>query len=168
MDISMDIMYHAVVGVVIAKSFGSEYELSSAFFSILPDVVGTLPYYYYKLTGTKNIGWKNHVTNFYHATTSNTFTNAIDKHIYYATHSLLTAALITVLLYFFMPGAWMVLSLSLLSHIVIDIPTHDGELATRFLYPLSDIHYQANNWTRHLKSFIAFWIVLLFIVYYLS
>ena len=164
----MDIMYHAVTGVVIAKSFGSHYELPAAMMAMLPDIIGTIPYYYHKLTSTKRVTWRAFFIDVYHACTSNTFTKNIDKHVYYATHSLITTAVLTVFLYVFLPGTWFIFSLSYLSHILIDIPTHDGELATRFLYPLSDLHYQANNWTRHYKSFFSFWIVLLFVVYYLS
>lgn len=164
----MDIMYHAVVGVVIAKSFGEHYALPAAIFSILPDVIGTLPYYYYKLTRTKRTLWKEFFIDLYRASTSNTFTHSVDKRFYYITHSLFTTALLTIFLYFLFPQTWIMFSLCYLSHIIIDIPTHDGELATRFLYPFSDIHYQANNWTLHYKSFFSFWIMLLFIVYYLS
>jgi hypothetical protein len=161
-------MYHAVVGVVIAKSLGGHYALPAAIVAMLPDIVGTLPYYYYKLTQTKRTLWKEFFVDVYHATTSNTFTYRFDKHLYYATHSLFTAAIFSLMLYFILPTIWTLFSFCYLSHIIIDIPTHDGELATRFFYPFSDIHYEANNWTKHYKSFFSFWIVLLFVVYYLS
>lgn len=164
----MDIMYHAVVGVVIAKAFGDQHQFPSAMMSMLPDIIGTVPYYYYKLTGTKRVTWRAFFVDLYHASTSNTFTKNIDKHVYHSTHSLITYAILTILLYFMFPQTWHIFSLCYLSHILIDIPTHDGELATRFLYPISNIHFNSKNWAQHYKSFFGFWIVLLFIVYSLN
>jgi hypothetical protein len=53
------------------------------------------------------------------------------------------------------------LTVCYLSHILIDIPTHQDEFATRILYPLSDFHIQGRTWVKDRKHFSMFWIGLI-------
>ena len=163
----MDILYHAVVGVAISKIYRTNLEIPAAICSILPDIIGTGPYYYFKLIQSSQGPLNRFPERLYYSLVSNTFTNSIDKTVYRIAHSGFTALIFGVLTYLLFPSTWHIYTLSYVSHILIDIPTHDGDHATRFAYPFSDIHVVANNWALHMKSFIGFWVILLFIVTYL-
>jgi membrane-bound metal-dependent hydrolase YbcI (DUF457 family) len=153
----MDVIYHALVGAAIAKSTGSPYILSSAIFAVLPDLVGAVPFVYYKLTARPGTLLQNVKESVY----SNTFTNSVDRIMYSLTHSLVFALLVSLLSYLFFPAAWVTLSLSYVSHIIIDIPTHEGDFATRIFYPYSDFHFESKNWATNPRLFFTFWGVFL-------
>ena len=44
----MDVLYHSLVGIAISKGVGSAAYVPAAFSSVLPDIVGTIPFYYFK------------------------------------------------------------------------------------------------------------------------
>ena len=157
----MDVIYHALVGAAIAESTGSPYIQSSALFAVLPDLVGAAPFIYYKLTARPKEAPHTWLQNVKECVYSNTFTNSIDRIMYGITHSLVFALLVSLLSYLFFPAAWATLSLSYISHIIIDIPTHEGDFATRIFYPYSDFHFESKNWATNPKLFFIFWGVLL-------
>lgn len=163
----MDILYHAVVGVAISKIYGVHMEFPAAMCAMLPDIVGTAPYFYFKLAQSSHGPLEQLSTRFYTSLTSNKFSNSIDTIAYRITHSGFSAIFFGIVTFYMFPTSWHILTLSYASHIIIDIPTHDGDHATRFLYPFSDMHINAFNWAIHMRIFIKFWVILLFIVIYL-
>ena len=160
----MDIIYHALVGVAISKSLGGKYEAAAAICAMLPDLIGTTPLYYFRSPYLSQTSAKDFLTHMIHATTSEKFTNTVEKIAYRTTHSLVTALLFSLLMYLLFPAAWIILSLSWLSHVLIDIPTHSGDFATQLLYPISQVHIQAKNWSTKPKVFILLWGILLAIL----
>lgn len=82
--------------------------------------------------------------------------------VYRSTHNLFAWGGFTLLLLLFLPS-YSILSLAWLSHILVDIPTHDGEWGTRLFYPFSDFHFKGINWP-HSKIVIITNFVLLLVV----
>jgi len=153
----MDVLYHGVVGFTIAKALGGKYETAAAATAMFPDIVGSIPFFYFKLQDISTKSLKNFSRYFVGMFFKNKFKNDIDRIPYQTTHSLVFAALVSFLTYALFRPAWLVVSLSYLSHIIIDIPTHDGDFTTYFLYPFSRAHYEGKNWITHPKIFFAFW-----------
>ena len=87
---------------------------------------------------------------------------------YQITHSLLFAMLVSLATYLLFPPAWLVVALAYFSHILIDIPTHEGDFATRIFYPITDFHFKRKNWATHPGLFFAFWGGLIFFVFLLK
>jgi hypothetical protein len=157
----MDVLYHAIVGFTIAKTLGGRHEVAGTIASITPDLIGTIPFYISNLLNTPNNSFRSFFKNFWTKTTSNKFTNDIDSAFYYTTHSLFMFFVISLFTFIYFRPAWVVVGLSYLSHILIDIPTHEGDFSTRFLYPFSNFHWEFRNWAKHLNSFFTFWGILI-------
>ncbi len=156
----MDVLYHGLTGIVISKAMGGTDPAAAAICAVLPDLAGTTPFYAFKIRDA----WKKPDTSFvktlYDLLLSNSFANRVDAGSYRFTHSLFTAGLVALMTYMLFPTSWHILSLSYLSHILIDIPTHDGDFATQLFYPLSRFHFEAKNWVRLPKRFFGFWMLL--------
>lgn len=159
----MDILYHTVVGYAIGESMGG-HELAGILGSTLPDLVGTAPFYYLKLKRISKTSIQSVSSGIWEMLTSNKFLNSFDRITYHTTHSFITAALITIISYLFFHPVWSVISVAYISHILIDIPTHEGDFATHFLYPLSHIHAAAKNWIKHPALFLTFWALLITVI----
>ncbi len=163
----MDILYHAVSGIAIAKSFGSNDMVPTAIAATLPDILGILPFYALKLREAIVYPQTTFIKTYTRLLLSNKFTNGTDAAFYRCTHSLIGAGVFTVLMYFLFPGRWTLFSFAYLAHILIDIPTHEGQFATRLLYPFSDVHIDGANWSTNPKLFSSFWLGLLLVMLFL-
>lgn len=156
----MDILYHALTGVAISKSMGGTDPTLAAVAAMLPDIVGTTPFYYFKFRKALQSPQVALSPSFFALLTSNKFFNSIDAATYRTTHSLFTALGMIILAFVYFPDSWLILSLSYISHILIDIPTHDGDFATRMLYPW-DTHFRfGKNWSKSWRLSLAFWLLL--------
>jgi len=164
----MDVLYHGVVGLTIAKAFGGTYEIPAIISAIIPDIVGTAPFFLFKLQRASKKSPKIFIRDAFRLLTSNTFSNTIDRTVYQITHSFITAFLITIISYVLFRPAWIIISLSYISHIFIDIPTHDGGFATYFLYPLSKYHKENKNWAKNPKIFLSWWGGLILLLLFLK
>jgi hypothetical protein len=69
-------------------------------------------------------------------------------------HSFFAWGIFTTLLYLFLRD-YLILSLAYLSHILIDIPAHQGIWATRIFYPFSDFHFEGRNWWQSKRVVLA-------------
>lgn len=163
----MDILYHAASGIAIAHIMHAPSPYSAAFAATLPDVAGIIPYFAIKLIQASKNPEGGILTAFIRKIRTNTFANAVDATCYRATHSLYTAAAVAGLAYLFFRDQWLLLSVSYLSHILIDIPAHDGDFATRVLFPTSTIRIQGANWATHPKIFLSYWAALGSIMFFL-
>jgi len=156
----MDILYHALTGIAISKSMGGSDPALAAVAAILPDIVGATPFYYYKFRQALASPPTAFPRLLFTPLTSNKFSNAIDAASYRITHSLFAALGVAILAYFVYPNSWIIISLSYLSHILIDIPTHEGDFATRICYPW-DMHTRlGKNWSTNWQVSLAFWLYL--------
>jgi membrane-bound metal-dependent hydrolase YbcI (DUF457 family) len=160
----MDFLYHAAIGLGISKTIGGSYDPYAAVFALLPDLIGITPFAYLKLKNDSHDSFMAFITNSFNVTKVDIFFTSFDRSLYRTTHSLLFTALLTIFLYLLFPQTWLIYSLSYLSHILVDVPTHDGEFATRLLYPISDIHYQGKNWAKNKRIFTILWGLLLAIL----
>ncbi|MFZ5535613.1 MAG: metal-dependent hydrolase [Patescibacteria group bacterium] len=163
----MDILYHAVSGIAITKSFGSNDMVPTAIAATLPDILGILPFYALKLREAIVYPQATFIKTYTRLLLSNKFTNNTDATFYRNTHSLVGAGIFTALMYFLFPERWVIFSFAYLSHILIDIPTHEGQFATRLLYPFSAAHIDGANWSTNPKLFLSFWLGLLLVMLFL-
>lgn len=160
----MDILYHAVSGIAIAKSIQSPDFGGAAISAILPDIVGIIPFYAIKFMEASPAPKTTFIKKYTHLLLSNKFANTFDSTVYRATHSLYAAVVFAAAMYIFFREQWVLYSVSYLSHILIDIPTHEGDFATRIFYPSSDFHFRGSNWSTNPKRFLSFWLALVLII----
>ena len=67
--------------------------------------------------------------------------------LYHLLHSFFTLAFVALILYVYRPN-WLPALSGWLLHILIDIPTHQGDFGTRFLYPaLPDFYFEGISWS---------------------
>lgn len=154
----MDVLYHAAVGLILSKATTDTFLPQAALYAVLPDLLGTTIHMAYKVKLCADEGnfWKNLKKEM----RSNTFYTKMDKVFYRSTHSLFFWLLITLLTREIFPDMWQLLSLSYLSHILIDIPTHEGEFSQRILFPLSDWHFIGKSWAGNRKMYRLYWFAL--------
>lgn len=160
----MDILYHAASGIAIAKNMHSPDFAGAAFSAMLPDITGIIPFYAIKFIEAKPSPKTTFIKKYTHLLLSNKFANTFDSTVYRATHSLYAVVVFSIAMYIFFREQWIIYSVSYLSHILIDIPTHEGDFATRILYPTSDMHFRGSNWSTNPKRFLAFWLALLLVM----
>lgn len=146
--------------MIISKAVGSPYPATGALFAMLPDLLGIWPFYTYKAIEAAKRPKKHFVQNFIRLAANNTFSHRLDAIVYRIPHSFLFAGILSLTLYFLVPEYWVVLTLCYVSHIIIDIPTHQGDFATQYFYPLSHAFYPGKNWAYHPFLALLFWIVL--------
>lgn len=161
----MDFLYHASTGIIISKVITGKVSPEATVFAVLPDLIGFVGHTYLmvKYASQHKTFWKK----FHIEIQKTSFYNGLDKFSYRIAHSLFTWAGTTVLLYLLLPKLWLACSLSYLSHILIDIPTHDGAFAQRIFYPFSDWHIQGKYWTTNRNLIIFFWgLLILFVLLY--
>jgi hypothetical protein len=84
-----------------------------------------------------------------------------EYYIYYyrLLHSFFTAGLIYLLIFLF-NKKYRFLVFPYVLHILIDIPTHNGRFATRFLYPLSNVAIQGYSYIHHSWIWVANFVIL--------
>ncbi len=161
----MDILYHGIIGVTVAKIMGSPDVLPAAIAAIAPDIAGIIPFYYFKVKNAPKTSVHTFIRSLWTTTNSNKFDNQIDRGTYQFFHSIIAVPITALVGYYLYPASWMVLSIAYFSHIFIDIPTHGGDFATQFLYPFSTIHYEGKNWAKHPMEFLLFWAALVAILF---
>lgn len=160
----MDILYHAASGIAIAKSMHTPDIGGAALSAMLPDILGIIPFYAIKFMEATPAPKTTFIKKYTHLLLSNKFANAFDTAVYRTTHSLYAAAAYSIVMYIFFREQWMLYSVCYLSHILIDIPTHEGDFATRILYPSSDFHFRGSNWSTNPKRFLSFWLALILVM----
>lgn len=107
------------------------------FFAVLPDASFLLIMLYVLLGTPMNVGFQEAMLTMPYAF----------KAIYFLMHSFVTLGIVALVVWWFKPKLLPAL-LGWLVHICMDIPFHDGEFATRFLYPISpDIYIKGMFWT---------------------
>jgi len=161
----MDVLYHGVVGFTVAKVMGSPDVLPAAAAAMVPDVIGSIPFFYFKLLKAPKKNVRLFLRSFWQSANSNMFDNKIDRGTYQFFHSFIALPVVAIVSFLLYPASWLVLTIAYTAHILIDIPIHDGGFATQFLYPFSTIHYEGKNWTKHPAQFLFFWAALIIILF---
>jgi membrane-bound metal-dependent hydrolase YbcI (DUF457 family) len=156
----MDILYHAIIGLVISKAATHAYRFDSMIFAMLPDLVGATPLQIVKLVRADATNPRNFLKDFIADSKRNDFFGRLDKICYRTTHSLLALVIVGIVTFLFTHNGAL-LTFSYFSHLLIDIFTHEGPFALRPLYPFSDWHVEGFRWTTNKKVFVGFWIGLI-------
>lgn len=148
----MDFVSHALWGMTIVRRpelFGAVFIASN-----LPDIFGSTPYWSIcslrLLKGYKKRGFKA-LKKAFKSLPKAPYTSLL---FYHSFHNLFAWLIFSLILYMFFPTL-LILSLAYLSHILVDIPTHKGDFATRIFYPFSDFHFEGASWIRERKIVIA-------------
>ena len=122
----MDTLAHALYGAtIVAHTLDEKKMLVAATMGMMPDLI---VYGVYLAKG--------HIPPFVPAESVN---------LYHYTHSLFVPALLWLLL----PKKWRVFAIPYALHIFLDIPTHCGLFATKFLFPLSNFSTCGFNYADH-------------------
>jgi hypothetical protein len=89
-------------------------------------------------------------------------------HLYYTTHSFVTLGAVALIMWKLKPKLLPALS-GWLIHIFLDIPFHDGDFGTRFLYPLlPDFYISGITWVDYRvmgASFVLLFLIFLYTLY---
>jgi len=151
----MDFFFHGILGLLISKLITGDYLLLAFVFAILPDLLGTSVHLYYRfrhsLTGWGKLLWPG----------GGRFFNRIDKFAYRITHSLFFVFIVSVFAFIFFKKEWLVFSLACFSHLLVDIPTHQGEFSQQPFWPFFNWRIKGKSWVSHPRMFILFWLLLI-------
>lgn len=158
----MDFIFHGATGLIVSKGLTGEYLKSGFVFAILPDLLRTAPYEYLKLKICSRRSLRSFTKDFimkYKKTLE--FFSRWDRLSYRTTHTFLILPLVVILAWILFRHTWWVLVLCYLSHFAIDAFTHEGELAFRPFFPLSDFRIRGKSWEFHKGLYALFWLLLL-------
>ncbi len=158
----MDVLFHLVSGLMLAKIFQNENVLAVLIFSVLPDLLGAA---YFNLLCIKNAPKKSLVKFIGEWKRRSHFYGTWDKFAYRITHSIVGWVFITSLAYLFLKN-FEILSLAYLIHILIDLPTHEGEISPRLFYPFHDWSIHGLYWATNIRILFLFWACLMLLMVY--
>ena len=157
----MDFVSHYLIGNIIAvtrKKITRKKIITIAFFGLLPDII-QIPLYLY-------VGFLNNK--------AFCFPNTCDWVGFRDNHPIISASMDIPHSLFFLFFIWLIVKyfklpylclLAYLSHILIDIPSHTGEWAVKFLYPFPFmVNGYADVWAWNLYLYPIVWMVLVFII----
>ncbi len=157
----MDVAFHGLTGLVISRGLTEEYLLSGLAFSVLPDILGTTAFQFFKVKNASKDSLESFIKDFWKYTKQNNFFSRWDKLTYRTTHTLFSLPFIALFANVLLKDIWWVLVICYLSHFLIDILTHEGEFAFRPFWPFSDWNIKGKNWAVSQKLFLGFWGLLL-------
>ena len=126
------------------------------FFAILPDISYMFILLYVFFGTPMDVGWWGAMQSI----------PPIYKHFYFFMHSFVAVGIVAIIIWRLRPRMLPAL-LGWVLHIFMDIPVHDGEFATRFLYPIfPNIHIESSlAWTDYRVLGITYILLLNFTVY---
>ena len=152
----MDILSHFLLGIVVFHK-NSKYTLLLGLFSILPDILGTIPnYIYYFLQFKKQ---KKYTLSHFISRVMKRKPRNKNVQLYNTTHNLFSSLLLFLVFYIFSPKH-MVFSICYFLHVLVDVLTHKGWWAPRIFYPFSSFHLDVISWWEHPKLILATWFIL--------
>ncbi|MEK6917003.1 MAG: metal-dependent hydrolase [Nanoarchaeota archaeon] len=164
----MDILFHYIAGIMISKLVTGEYLFIAGIIAMLPDLIVTIFCETEKIRLSSKKSLKLFILDFKKYSKRIKFVGSFDKLMYRITHSLFTWVLFSLVMFLFFKNLFIVLSLAYLSHILVDIFTHERDFATRIFYPLSEFHIKAKSWGLHKEVFIIAWSFLLIVFFLIS
>jgi len=160
----MDIAFHAVSGIVASRVLGVDNVYPAILVSVLPDVLGGIPYQFHKIEYIYKNKKENFINDFIKLSKKGEYIKNIDKISYLWTHSLLLLFLIIPLCLLLFNQYTIIVVFSFVIHIIIDLFTHDKHNSHQPFYPISNFFVNGRNWLKDRRIFGFFWIFLLVIV----
>jgi len=152
----MDFIFHAILGLVIAKWITGDYLLLALIFATLPDIVGAIAFQYFKVKNSSKNSIKEFIKDFVTLTGRGNFFSKWDKLTYWASHTLFSLPFAVLIAIIFFKDIWQILALCYLSHFLIDIPTHEGEFAFKPFWPFSTWGIKGKSWVLNRNIFFPF------------
>ncbi len=161
----MDFIFHFILGLVISKNLLGYYSIWPVIFSLLPDIVGAMPYEVNKVY--LSLKYKGNKLKKYISFTKRTkvFHN-YQKIIYKSMHNLFAWLIITFLTKIVFPEAYLVLSLAYFLHLFFDSYTHEGDFSMQPFYPFK-FSIKGKSWALNKKVLITNWFILILFLIYL-
>ncbi|MBL7169922.1 MAG: hypothetical protein ISS48_02810 [Candidatus Aenigmarchaeota archaeon] len=141
----MDILFHFTVGLIISKLLTGNYLILAGLFSMLPDLAGLI-IRVKELIDCRKSPLKKIISDFRESGFKGKFYAEWCYPLYRSTHNLFTWLIVTVFSYLFFPNIFWLLPICYLSHIIIDIYSHQKGFATRLFFPFSDFHIEGRTW----------------------
>ncbi|MBU5688086.1 MAG: hypothetical protein KQA41_02945 [Candidatus Aenigmarchaeota archaeon] len=162
----MDLIFHVILGLFLSKIFIGHYSLLVVIFSILPDIIGALPYEINKFYLT--LKYKGNKIKKYISYTKRTkvFHN-YQKIIYKSTHNLFALLLFLFVAKIFFPDIYIVLFLAYFLHLFFDSYTHEGDFAMQPFYPFK-LTVKGRSWALNKKIVLLNWSLLIIGIVYFS
>lgn len=154
----MDLLFHAVIGLLISNQLLGGYYLLPALFSLLPDLIGAAPFHMYKFKNSSKRSFKAFTKDMIKYTKSTYFVRHKDKIIYKSTHNLFAWIISSVIAYLAFPKFFLAASLAYLSHLVFDAYTHEAEFSIQPFFPFSKFTINGKSWSTNKRIFIGSWI----------
>lgn len=158
----MDILFHGLTGVVLAKALGGD-PLLAVGFATLADTVGSSPFYIFAAKEAAKGGTKNFLARFVALSKQESYFGKLDELAYKITHSWLVLVPIGVLAYLVSPVYWYTMLLCYFIHLVVDVFTHDKLFSAQPLWPISLSRIGGSYWVTNIRLFVTFWVVLGFL-----
>jgi len=159
----MDIAFHGLAGLALSKALTGEYLPSAALFSMLPDL-GAVPHFYHSVKNSSKISLKHFTGDYMGINYRGKFLSDFDRNIYWSTHSLFSLIPVSLIAFFIFGNIWWILSLSYLSHLIIDAFTHEHEASFHPLWPLSDWSISGKSYSSNKNVLFLSWFTLLVIL----
>jgi membrane-bound metal-dependent hydrolase YbcI (DUF457 family) len=160
----MDIFFHVVLGLFLSKNFLNEYNFIVVFFSLLPDLIGAMPFEINKIY--RSLKFKgNKISRYLYFTKRTKVFHEYQKIIYKSSHNLFAWIFFTLFAWIFFKNIYMVLSVSYFLHLFFDSYTHEGDFSMQPLYPLN-FSIKGKSWTLNKKIMLINWTFLgIFLIY---
>ena len=159
----MDPLFHVISGVLIAKMLPGDHVIAGVIATNVPDIL-SVPYAYGVKVGKARKDTLAHfVADIKRFETSGVAADPSIIPVYQYSHSLFVWVGISIFMYLFARPLWPIITIGHLFHILADIPSHQGDYATRLFYPISQWHVPwGRNWTSDRIVFFGMWAILLF------
>jgi membrane-bound metal-dependent hydrolase YbcI (DUF457 family) len=162
----MDIIFHIVLGILLSKNFLNGYNFIVVIFSLLPDLIGALPYEMEKFY--RSMKFKGNKIKKYLSFTKRTKTfSEYQKIIYKSTHNLFAWLFFTLIARILWEDIYIVLSISYFLHLFFDSYTHEGDFAMQPFYPLK-FFIKGKSWTLSKRVMLINWTFLILFLIYLE
>jgi len=152
----MDPGFHFLTGLAISKGLTGQYLPGAAVAALIADF-GVLPNVFSKVTSAARKSLRQSFDNYVKDTLRGDFHSSFGRAAHRFSHSLLAWLMASLIIWIISKTYWWLFSLCYLSHILIDIFTHEKDYAVRPFYPFSDWKIDGRHWETNKKIFFSFW-----------
>jgi hypothetical protein len=158
----MDPVFHAVSGFVLAKALPGDHVVAGIIATNMPDLL-SFPYIFgVHVRKARKDTFTHFIKDLKRFDDSELLSFPFVLPVYQFAHSIFAWMGVSLVAMVLVPSFWPLLSLGHALHVLVDIPTHDGEFATRVFYPVSDWHISwGKRWTNDIIIFLGMWLFLL-------
>lgn len=161
----MDIIFHAVSGLVISNGISNEYLISASLAATLPDIFGLFYYQIEKINNSNKTSLVAFGKSIWGFNNRDAFFSNRDKFFYFLFHSIWMWLIFSIFMYLVFHDIWIVLSISYLSHLIFDSYTHGNDFTPMPLFPISRLKLNFGKpWTTSPRLYFFNWSILILLL----